>query len=60
MGEEKLAAPSVVVAAMCAYGSGDREMLIPDRGDVEDPAKSSPNSPNAYQSSHKVVHFPLL
>ena len=60
MGEEKLAAPSPVATAMCACESGDREMLIPDRGDVEDPAKCFPNSPNAYQSSRKVVHFPLL
>ena len=60
MGEEKLAAPSAVAAAMCARGSGGREMLIPGRGDIEDPAKSSPNSPNAYQSSRKVFQFPLL
>ena len=60
MGEEKLVAPLDVVAAMCTRGSGDREMLILGRGDIEDPAKSSPNSPNAYQSSRKVFHFPLL
>ena len=60
MGEENLATPSAVAAAMRACGSRDREMLIPSRGDVEDPAKSSPNSPNAYQSIRKVVHFPLL
>ena len=60
MGEEKLADPLVVAPAMCTRGSGDREMLIPGRGDIEDPAKSFPNYPNAYQSSHKVVHFPLL
>ena len=60
MADEKLAAPSAVATTMCAHGSGDREMLIPGGGDVEDPAKSSPNSPNAYQSSCKVFHFPLL
>lgn len=59
MGEEKLAAPSAVAAAMCARGSGDREMLIPGGGDVEDPAKSSPNSPNAYQSSRKAFYAVL-
>ena len=60
MGEEKLAAPSAVAAVMCARGSGDREMLILGKGEVEDPTKSSPNFPNAYQSIRKVVHFPLL
>jgi uncharacterized membrane protein len=59
MGEEKLAAPSAVAAAMCARGSGDREMLIPVGGDVEDPAKNSPNSPNAYQSSRKAFYAVL-
>jgi len=59
MGEEKLAAPSAVAAAMCARGSGDREMLIPGGGDVEDPAKNSPNSPNAYQSSRKAFYAVL-
>ena len=47
MGEKKLAAPLAIATAMCAHGSGDRQMLIPDRVDVEDPSKSSPNSPNA-------------
>ena len=60
MGEEKLEAPSIVAVVMCTSGSGDREMLIPGRGDIEDPTKSFPNYPNVYQSSHKVVHFPLL
>ena len=60
IGEEKLAAPSAVATTMCAHGSGDREMLILGKGEVEDPTKSSPNSPNAYQSIRKVVHFPLL
>nr|ADE75612.1 unknown [Picea sitchensis] len=59
MGEEKLAAPSAVAAAMRARGSGDREMLIPVGGDVEDPAKNSPNSPNAYQSSRKAFYAVL-
>lgn len=59
MGEDKLAAPSAVAAAMCARGSGDREMLIPVGGDVEDPAKNSPNSPNAYQSSRKAFYAVL-
>jgi len=59
MGEEKLAAPSAVAAAMCARGSGDREMLIPVGDDVEDPAKNSPSSPNAYQSSRKAFYAVL-
>ena len=48
MGEEKFAAPLAIAAPMCARGSRDREMLIPGKGNIEDPTKSSPNSPNAY------------
>ncbi|KAH9308348.1 hypothetical protein KI387_036259, partial [Taxus chinensis] len=50
MGEEKTASPA---------GRGEREMLIRGEDDVEDPSKTSPNSPNAYNSSRKAFYAVL-
>eukprot|EP00252_Welwitschia_mirabilis_P016862 TRINITY_DN3750_c0_g2_i1.p1 TRINITY_DN3750_c0_g2~~TRINITY_DN3750_c0_g2_i1.p1 ORF type:complete len:271 (-),score=38.31 TRINITY_DN3750_c0_g2_i1:428-1240(-) len=59
MGEEKQAASASSSGAMSTRVA-DREMLITGvEHDVEDPAKTSPASPNAYNSSRKAFYAVL-